>query len=1001
MEEQKHNPVVENNIQYSNDPQLTEVAALTARLRQLQQELEEAAQTAALKDGVIDELNQRVAERFVEICNRDSAVKGLSNQLESERGKTIYLHGVNSALSAQVEDLAGKLAERFVEICNRDSAVKGLVNQLESERGKSIYLHGVNTGLAAQVEDLAGKLAERFVEICNRDSAVKGLSNQLDAERGKTHYLYREMAALRETLSQKESEIAKLSQEITELNGKLARRFVEICNRDSAVKGLAIQLEMERSKSVWLYHEYLKFKNGLINKLFGWFQPQKPIWAMLCFAAECFHWLGHIILENRSGTYSSKMAVRDNLYTRFGSLLWNVESFRKWHQHHAGLENITIKGETGLVMPKSVPLTTIIIPAYNNIELTRRCIHSIYRIKSRSPFEIVVVDDCSKDDYASLTRDFPEVRVIRNQKNSGFLLTANHGAKVAKGEYILFLNNDTEVAPGWLDELTTALSKHSEAGMIGSQLIYLENGKLQESGNLICKNGEMLPLGRGEDPNHPRYAFFREVDFCSAASIIMRKKVFERMNGFDRAYAPAYFEDPDLGLRLKKCGYKNYVCPHSRVLHQEMASYGNALDKSAKNRAFFKRRWAKYLEETALYRNRIEFYEGVKYTRPRIMLIDAETPMADRGSGGMDTVFFMEYMIKRGYDVVFHGQHTPGFTPKYTPILQRMGVECIYEPYCNIWEYLTSQGWSFSYLFICRIYQARCFDRILKSYCPQAAYIFDTVDVHFVREHLEADLKKDKMLRRRAAETKKYELAVAEAADATIVISTDEKKLLEKEYKLPNIYHIPQARKLYGRYPNPNRHGAVFIGSAHPPNMDGLRYFHDEILPLLPKDFKLTIIGEALRKIMGEMKEYKSLLKCPQFNFVGFVEELGDELNYAKITVAPLRYGAGTKGKVASSMSYGVPCVSSSFGTEGTGMVHGENILIAKTPREFADSIMKLMTDEKLWQKISDGGIKFIRDNYAPESVEKMMDKLFADVDKIHKEKRSRWAAAPVVPQVR
>ena len=144
MEEQKHNPVVENNIQYSNDPQLTEVAALTARLRQLQRELEEAAQTAALKDGVIDELNQRVAERFVEICNRDSA--------------------------------------------------------------------------------------------------VKGLSNQLDAERGKTHYLYREMAALRETLSQKESEIAKLSLEITELNGKLARRFVEICNRDSAVKGLAIQL---------------------------------------------------------------------------------------------------------------------------------------------------------------------------------------------------------------------------------------------------------------------------------------------------------------------------------------------------------------------------------------------------------------------------------------------------------------------------------------------------------------------------------------------------------------------------------------------------------------------------------------------------------------------------------------------------------------------------------------------------------------------------------------
>jgi glycosyltransferase involved in cell wall biosynthesis len=182
--------------------------------------------------------------------------------------------------------------------------------------------------------------------------------------------------------------------------------------------------------------------------------------------------------------------------------------------------------------------------------------------------------------------------------------------------------------------------------------------------------------------------------------------------------------------------------------------------------------------------------------------------------------------------------------------------------------------------------------------------------------------------------------------------------------------------------------------------MDGLRYFHDEILPLLPREFKLTIIGEALRKVMGESREYKDLLKCPQFNFVGFVEDLGTELDKALITIAPLRYGAGTKGKVASSMSYGVPCVSSSFGTEGTGMKHGENILIAGTPEEFAENIMKLFKDQELWKKISDGGIKFIRDNYAPETVEKMMDKLFADVDKIHRENKSRWAAAPVVPKL-
>lgn len=106
---------------------------------------------------------------------------------------------------------------------------------------------------------------------------------------------------------------------------------------------------------------------------------------------------------------------------------------------------------------------------------------------------------------------------------------------------MLFLNNDTEVLPGWLDELATSLYHHPEAGMIGSQLIHMKTGTLQESGDLICKNGEMLPLGRGCDPDHPEFTYFREVDFVSVASIILRKSVFEEMNGFGTAYAPACF----------------------------------------------------------------------------------------------------------------------------------------------------------------------------------------------------------------------------------------------------------------------------------------------------------------------------------------------------------------------------------------------------------------------------------------------------------------------------
>ena len=525
----------------------------------------------------------------------------------------------------------------------------------------------------------------------------------------------------------------------------------------------------------------------------------------------------------------------------------------------------------------------------------------------------------------------------------------------------------------------------------------MRTGTLQESGDLICKNGEMLPLGRGCEPDHPEFSYFREVDFVSAASIILRKSVFDEMKGFDTAYAPAYFEDPDLGLRLQKAGYRNYVMPLSRVMHMEMASYGNALDERCeRNRRFFMERWKDYLAEHSIYATAHEFSECRKFPRERILYIDAEVPMADRGSGGMDAIFFMNYFIKRGYDVVFHGEYTPGVVPKYTEILLRMGVECVYAPQRKIWEYLESCGWTFSWLFVSRIYQAQCFDRLLKKHCPQARYIFDTVDVHFVREQLEAELHDDPQMRRQAARTKKFELAVASSADATIVISRDEKNLLEKEYGLTNVWHIPQARAIAGRKEGVERKGAVFIGSAHPPNMDGLRYFHDEILPLLPRDFRLTIVGEALRDVMKKMPEYRDLLKCPQFKFVGFVRELGDVLNTALMTVAPLRYGAGTKGKVASSMSYGVPCVSSGFGVEGTGMVHGENILLAQTPEEFAKGIRALSDDPELWKKISDGGLEFLRREYDPGKVEAEMDELFGSV---RAAAPSPWSNTSVIPK--
>ena len=687
--------------------------------------------------------------------------------------------------------------------------------------------------------------------------------------------------------------------------------------------------------------------------------------------------------------YHTREQLKLWVYGHFGAAFRNMKNYQEFMRQQELKKYLCPDADTGLRIPGDMPLTSVIIPVYNNLKLTVKCLNSIYSAGTGVPFEVILVDDASKENIRSLMHDFPGIRVIRNESNLGFLRTANRGAKEARGEYLLFLNNDTEVLPGWLDELAVALYHHPEAGMIGSQLIHLHTGRLQESGNLICGNGEIIPLGRGIDPMHPEFTYFREVDFSSAASIIVSRRRFESVGGFDPVYIPAYFEDPDLALKFRKNGWKNYVMPLSKVLHHEMASYGDTLNTGCeKNRRTFLARWSAYLRENSLYGSVDEMRRAYRFSRPRVLYIDAEVPMADRGSGGMDAVFFMEYMVKRGYDVVFHGEYTPGYVGKYTAILLRAGVECVYAPQRRIWEYIRDNGRTFDYVFVSRVYQAQCFDRLIRRYAPQAAYIFDTVDVHFVRERREAELSHSEEKMRRALMTEKLEITLMARADMTIVISSDEKKMLEEQYGMKRIRHIPQARKVFGcRESFREREGIVFIGSAHPPNLDALKFYVEEILPALEKrgiDGTLDVIGEALRNDIFKKKEYQCVAESPKIRFLGFVENLGDCLDHAKITVAPLRYGAGTKGKVASSMAYGVPCVSSCFGTEGTGMKDRENIMIASSPEEYAEAIAALMTDEDLWKKISCNGIRFLQQNYAPDAIERQMDSLFAEA-KEHK----------------
>ena len=196
------------------------------------------------------------------------------------------------------------------------------------------------------------------------------------------------------------------------------------------------------------------------------------------------------------------------------------------------------------------PDVSVVISTYGQLGVTLACLKSIADHAPRCSLEVIVVDDAypGPDDMGAL-RDVAGIQLVRNASNLGFLRSCNLAARAAKGRYVYMLNNDTELRPGSIDALVELLDARPDAAMAGSKLLF-PDGRLQEAGGIMWDDASGWNYGRGEDPSRPEYSYVREVDYCSGASIMIRRSVFEAVGGFDEDFAPAYYEDADLAFRL-------------------------------------------------------------------------------------------------------------------------------------------------------------------------------------------------------------------------------------------------------------------------------------------------------------------------------------------------------------------------------------------------------------------------------------------------------------------
>ena len=633
---------------------------------------------------------------------------------------------------------------------------------------------------------------------------------------------------------------------------------------------------------------------------------------------------------------------------------------------------------------REIPVVSIIIPVFNKVEYTRKCIEAIRRNTPCDLCEIIIIDNASTDgtkDYLKGLNEKMRVNVISNDANLGFTKACNQGAAAAGGRYIVFLNNDTEPQPKWLEYLVETIESDAEAGIAGPKFTY-PDGRLQEAGGIIFNDGSGWNFGRGDDPSRPIYNYVKEIDYVSGACLLIRRSLLQQLNYFDERYSPGYYEDTDLCFGARSAGYKVVYCPLSLVIHHEGATSGTDLSAGMKkfqdiNKEKFVIKWSGALKNQYPAGSGNVIPGSERQIEGNILIIDKYLPWFDRASGSLRLLSIIRLLKKQNYHITYIAREGRD-QERYIRVLQRLGVEV----YATDPQKLDRSGISgIESIDLKRILSDRFYETAFLSFydvalqylpeiracSPGTKILIDTVDIHFVREQRMAELNSDKALLKKAEATKKDELYIYGKADAIITITDRDWDHIRdylpgaRHFVIPNIHCVDE-----GPIESDGRSGLIFVGNFnHLPNVDAVKYFLGEIFPKIKAkipDMTFTIVGPLPPKEIASLQNKDIIV-------AGYVPETGPYLKRARISIAPLRYGAGMKGKIGEAMAHGVPVVTTSIGAEGIGLISGETALIADSADGFAECVVGLYSDDGLWRRIAINSREFIARHYSLEKI--------------------------------
>ncbi|MFS8486149.1 glycosyltransferase [Xanthomonas campestris pv. raphani] len=628
----------------------------------------------------------------------------------------------------------------------------------------------------------------------------------------------------------------------------------------------------------------------------------------------------------------------------------------------------------------ATPQVTVVIPVYNQIAHTLACLRALAAHPPDLGIEIVVVDDGSSDATATNLPHVQGLHYHQRARNGGFIAACNDGIGLARGDYVVLLNNDTVPQPGWLDRLIGTFTAHPSAGLVGAQLVY-PDGRLQESGGVVFGDGSAWSYGRFESAEDPRYAYVRQMDYCSGAAIALPRALLQALGGLDRRYMPAYYEDTDLAFAVRAAGHSVLVQPASVVVHDEGTSNGTDTRTGVKayqvrNRSVFAEKWQQVLQ-AQLPVGSVPDPASLHRQQRQVLILDECVPQPDRDSGSLRQFNLIRLLCAEGAHVVFvptRREHAG----RHTQALQQLGVEVWYAPFLEgIGTWLRTHGPRFSAVLLVRHHVAHACLPLLKRYAPQARTLFDTVDLHYLRERRGAELAGDANLLRSAERTRLRELEIMAATDVTVLVSAAEQAQLHADAPQIRTALLSNLHEVAGSgQPFAQRRDLVFVGGfRHPPNVDAVQWFISAIFPLvraqLP-DVVFHCIGADVPAALQLLAD-----ETPGVQLHGHVPDLVPYMDTLRIAVAPLRFGAGVKGKINLSMAHGQPVVGTTCAVEGMHLHDGEDVCVADEADAFAAAIVRLYQDAALWQRLADNGLRNVAQHFSLDAARATVRTLF------------------------